>query len=49
VSKLSQEVSFVRLHMVIESSSNDSVEGEIESQDDDVVIVDEEHELHELC
>ena len=35
--------------MVMESSSNDSVdnkmvEGEIESEDDDVAIVDEEHE-----
>jgi len=36
------------LHVVMESSSDDSgdnemVEGEIESEDDDVAIVDEEH------
>ena len=39
---------FVRLHMVMESFSDDSmddetVEGKIESEDDDVAIVDEEH------
>ena len=50
--KLSHAVtlmSLVRLHVVMESSSNDSgddemMEGEIESEDDDVAIVDEEHE-----
>ena len=41
--------SLVRLHVVMESSSDDSgddekVEGEIESEDDDIAIVDEQHE-----
>ena len=50
--KLSRAVtltSLVRLHVVMESSSDDSgddemVEGEIENKDDDVAIVDEEYE-----
>ena len=41
-------MSFVWLHVAMESSressSDDSVEGEVESENDDVTIVDEEHE-----